>query len=93
MSVSIGPASTAWTRIPAPASSARWDCVIDSAAALEMEYAGITGSAARAAIDDTLTTTPGAAVSCGSRAWVRLSGPIRLTPRWARTLASSSSVS
>ena len=37
MSVSVGPVSTAWTRTPCPASSARSDCVRLNAAALEIE--------------------------------------------------------
>ncbi|HEU5485131.1 MAG TPA: hypothetical protein VFU98_09505 [Microlunatus sp.] len=37
MSVSIGPASTAWTRTPVVAIRARRDCVIENAAAFDNE--------------------------------------------------------
>ena len=58
ISVSTGPARTAWTLTPCPAKRARKDCVKERAAAFDAEYAGITGRAARAAMESTLTTAP-----------------------------------
>ena len=56
MSVSVGPVSTACTRTLSLANRARWAWVSDSAAAFEIEYAGITGSEARAASERMLMT-------------------------------------
>ncbi len=58
MSVSVGPVSTACTRIPRTASSARSDCDSDKAAAFEIEYAGMIGYGASAVIDSEFTMTP-----------------------------------
>ena len=82
MSVSTGPVRTACTRTPCIANRARWAWVSDTAAALEMEYAGMTGRDARPANDRMLTTSPRDAVSRGRTAWVRSYGPYRLTARW-----------
>ena len=70
MSVSTGPVRTACTLTPCPASSARSDWVSENAAALEIEYPGMTGRGARAFSDRLLTMTPPARVSCGRKAWV-----------------------
>ena len=71
MSVFIGPAITAWTFTPRGASNARSDCESDNEAALEIEYDGMIGRAAAAAVERRLTTVPLA----------RASGVTTSTPR------------
>jgi len=75
MSVSVGPVSTACTRTPCLANRARWAWVSDSAAAFEIEYAGITGSEARAASERMLMTRPRDRDSRGRTANVTSYGP------------------
>ena len=81
MSVSTGPAKTACTSMPRPANRARCDCVSENIAALDTEYAGMTGTGANAARDTTLTTAPRDRVSIGRKACVAAYVPKRLTAR------------
>src|SRR5216684_1749715 len=93
ISVSTGPVRTACTLTPGPAKRARSDCVRENVAAFEIEYAGMTGKAAKAATDRTLTIAPRERVSSGRKAWVTPYVPKRLTSRCrssaARSLKSS----
>jgi len=70
MSVSIGPGRTAETLTPRLARSARNDCVSESEAAFEIEYAGSTGTAASALSETMLTTVPRLRLRAGTNALV-----------------------
>src|SRR6266436_3746645 len=81
ISVSMGPKTAAWTVTPWPAKNALSDCVMESAAAFEMEYEGMTGNGASAAKDRLLTMAPLERFSSGRKARVTLSIPKKLTAR------------
>src|SRR6266852_4284231 len=68
ISVSTGPGRTTCTLTPRTARRARSDCARENAAAFEIEYAGLNGTAAMAANDRTLTMAPRERVSNGRKA-------------------------
>jgi hypothetical protein len=70
---------------PRAAKRARSDCVSESTAASEIEYAGRSGKAAKADVDRTFTIAPRERASNGRKAWVnaRKGADLRRDPRFA----------